>query len=72
MNCWKKIAVVWGPLIILILGVPSIASAQGTPTGTISGYILDPDGRAVSGAGVVVESASTGATRGFSSIKQGL
>jgi hypothetical protein len=57
---------------VLSLAVPSEAPAQGTPAGTISGHVVDPQGRAVSGARVVVASAETGATRGVFSNLQGV
>ena len=54
------------------LALPSLVLAQGTPSGTISGFVLDPDGRPVSAARVVVESKNTGAARSVSSDHQGL
>src|ERR1700722_11444618 len=49
-------------LALAMVFLPTGAAAQGTPTGTISGYIVDPTGLTVPGARVVVESANTGAT----------
>ena len=48
-----------------------VAAAQGTPAGTIYGYILDPHGLALPGARIVVESPNTGATRDTSTNQQG-
>jgi len=39
-----------------IAGSAAVASAQGNPTGTISGHVSDPDGLAVPGAAVTVTS----------------
>src|SRR5438093_1292591 len=39
-----------------IAGSAAVASAQGNPTGTISGHVSDPDGLAVPGAAVTVAS----------------
>src|SRR5438093_12148320 len=39
-----------------IAGSAAVASAQGNPTGTISGHVTDPDGLAVPGATVTVAS----------------
>src|SRR5205809_7989726 len=39
-----------------IAGSAAVASAQGNPTGTISGHVVDPDGLAVPGATVSVAS----------------
>ena len=59
-------------LALAIVLLPPSAAAQGTPTGTIAGYIIDPTRLAVPGARVVVESANTGATRDVFSNQQGL
>jgi len=48
-------------LVFLLL--PIIAAAQGTPAGSMCGYILDPDQRPVAGAHIVVEDPNTDATR---------
>ena len=52
--------------------LPISAAAQGTPAGTIYGYILYSDHRPVPGARVVVESPNTGATRDVVSNQQGV
>jgi hypothetical protein len=59
-------------LALAMVFLPTGAAAQGTPAGTISGYIVDPTGLTVPGARVVVESANTGATRDVFSNQQGL
>ena len=58
--------------VVFTLALPRNVAAQGTPTGTISGYIVDPAGLAVSGARVVVESVNTTSTRDVFSNQQGL
>ena len=60
----------WRTLALLLL--PIAAAAQGTPAGTIYGYILDPHHLPLPGARIVVESANTGATRDVLSNHQGL
>ena len=60
----------WRTLALLLL--PIAAAAQGTPAGTIYGYILDPHHLPLPGARIVVESANTGATRDVVSNQQGL
>ena len=60
----------WRTLALLLL--PIAAAAQGTPAGTIYGYILDPHHLPLPGARVVVESTNTGATRDVVSNHQGL
>jgi len=60
----------WRTLALLLL--PIAAAAQGTPAGTIYGYILDPHHLPLPGARVVVESANTAATRDVLSNHQGL
>ncbi len=62
----------WRTLTLALLLLPVAAAAQGTPTGTIYGYILDPDHRPVPGAHIVVESANTGASRDVVSNQQGV
>jgi hypothetical protein len=59
-------------LALAIVFLPTGAAAQGTPTGTVSGYIIDPTGLAVPGARLVVESTNTDATRDVFSNQQGL
>src|SRR6202789_1216686 len=59
-------------LALAIVLLPPSAAAQGTPTGTIAGYIIDPTRLAVPGARVVVESANTGTTRDVFSNQRGL
>src|SRR5262245_60500091 len=44
--------------VAVILAIATGAAAQGNPTGTISGHVVDPDGLAVPGVTVTV--ASTG------------
>ena len=61
----------WRSPLCLAWGCPP-SRQQGTPTGTISGYIVDPHGLAVPGARVVVESVDTGATRSGSANQQGV
>jgi len=39
-----------GLVFVFSLALPLTAVGQGTPTGTISGYILDPNGLAMPGA----------------------
>ena len=56
---------------LAFLLLPSVAAAQGTPAGTIYGYILDPHGLALPGARIVVADPNTGATRGTSTSQQG-
>ncbi len=56
---------------LAFLLLPSVAAAQGTPAGTVYGYILDPHGLAVPGARIVVADPNTGATRGASTNQQG-
>ncbi len=58
--------------VVFALALPTSVAAQGTPTGTISGYIVDPAGLAVPGAHVAVESENTGAMRDVFSNHQGL
>ena len=47
------------------------AAGQGTPTGTISGYILDPRRLAVPGARVIADSPAMAATSSVTSNRQG-
>ena len=47
------------------------AVGQGTPTGTILGYILDPYGLAVPGAQVIVDRPTMATTRSVTSNEQG-
>ena len=42
--------------LALLLSVAAGAAAQGNPTGTISGHVVDPDGLPVPGATVTVAS----------------
>jgi hypothetical protein len=60
----------WRTLALLLL--PVAVAAQGTPAGTIYGYILDPTHRAMPGAQIVVEDPNTGAIRNTSTNQQGL
>jgi len=57
--------------LVFWLAMSVAAAAQGTPTGTISGYVFDPAGLAVPGASVAVASVNTGATRVVVSNRQG-
>jgi hypothetical protein len=59
----------WRTLALLLL--PVAVAAQGTPAGTIYGYILDPTHRAMPGAQIVVEDPNTGAIRNTSTNQQG-
>jgi len=52
---WKAYKFVQIVALSMGLALARGATAQRTPTGTISGYIVGPDGRAVPGARVVVE-----------------
>ncbi len=58
--------------VVFAVALPTSVAAQGTPTGTISGYIVDPAGLAGPGARVAVESENTGAMRDVFSNHQGL
>ena len=58
------------PLLILLL-LPILAAAQGTPAGTIYGYVLDPDQRSIPGVRITIEDPNTAATRTTSSNQQG-
>jgi len=58
-------------VVVFRLMLATNAGGQGTPTGTISGYILDPHGLAVPGARVIVDSPKMAATRSVSSNGQG-
>jgi len=62
----------WRTLTLALLFLPVAAAAQGTPAGTIYGYILDPHHLPLPGARVVVESTNTAATRDIFSNHQGL
>src|SRR5712664_4574627 len=42
--------------LAILASSAAVASAQGNPTGTISGHVVDPDGLAVPGATVTVAS----------------
>ena len=60
------------PLIwVAILFLPILAAAQGTPAGTIYGYVVDPDRRAIPGVRITVEDPNTAATRTTSTNQQG-
>jgi hypothetical protein len=72
MTSWRTITAFWALVVAHCLALTIGAMAQGTPAGTISGYILDPDGRALPGAHVVVKSPNTGATHAVTSNHQGL
>ena len=58
------------PLLILLL-LPIFAAAQGTPAGTIYGYVLDPDHRPIPGVRITIEDPNTAATRSTSTNQQG-
>ena len=68
MMHWKKVVLALMLPLLLTLS----AAAQGTPTGTLYGFILDPDHRAVPGARIVIESANSGETRDAASNRDGL
>jgi len=68
MTHWLKVAFVLMPLLALTL--PAVA--QGTPTGTLYGYVLDPDHRVVPGTRIVIESANSGETHNAVSNSDGL
>jgi Carboxypeptidase regulatory-like domain len=71
---WKMSATVCTLAIAFVfnLALAALAAAQGTPAGTISGYIVDPDRRVVPGARVSVESADTGEAHHVSSNHEGV
>ena len=56
-----------GLVFVFSLALPLTAAGQGTPTGTISGYIFDPHGLAAPGARVIVDSPQMTTTRSRSS-----
>ncbi|HVO60644.1 MAG TPA: TonB-dependent receptor [Terriglobales bacterium] len=58
------------PLLALLL-LPILAAAQGTPAGTIYGYVLDPDQRPIPGVRITIEDPNTAATRTTSTNQQG-
>ena len=62
----------WCTAALALLFLPIAAAAQGTPAGTIYGYVLDPDHRPVPSARIVIESPNTAATRDVFSNHQGL
>src|SRR5260370_28009193 len=72
MARWRTITAFWALVVAHCLALTIGAMAQGTPAGTISGYILDPDGRALPRAHVVVKSPNTGATYAVTSNHKGL
>jgi hypothetical protein len=49
--------------VVFCVTLAGEARAQGTPTATISGYILDPHGLPVPRSSIVLENASTGGRR---------
>ncbi len=56
---------------VAILFLPILAAAQGTPAGTIYGYVLDPDHRPIPGVRISIEDPNTAATRTTSTNQQG-
>jgi len=68
MTHWIKVAFALMLPLVLILS----AAAQGTPAGTLYGYILDPDHRPVPGTRVVIQSTNSGETRDTVSNQGGL
>jgi len=58
--------------ILAILLLPIFAAAQGTPAGTIYGYVLDPDQRPIPGVRITIEDPNTAATRTTSTNQQGV
>lgn len=57
--------------VVLNLVLMSDAAAHGTPAGTISGFILDPQNLAEPGANVIVDSPQMAATRSVTSNGEG-
>ena len=68
MTHWMKVVFALMPLLALVLP----AAAQGTPTGTLYGYVLDPDQRVVPGTRIAVESANSGETHNAVTNSDGL
>jgi len=58
-------------VVVFWLVAANWADGQRTPTGTTSGYILDPHGLAGAGAKVIVDSPTMRATRGVTANGQG-
>src|SRR4030088_1780046 len=61
MSRLRQIRIRWPSIqcllaVVMCVAVAVHASAQGNPTGTISGHVSDPDGLAVPGATVTVAS----------------
>src|SRR5208283_2786256 len=61
----------WIQATVALLLLPIAAAAQGTPAGTIYGYVLDPDHRPIPGVRITVEDPNTAATRTTSTNQQG-
>ena len=57
-----------GVLLLALVLLPILAAAQGTPAGTIYGYVLDPDQRPIPGVHISIEDPNTAATRATSTI----
>jgi len=65
----SKRKVIVASLCLLLL--PTLAAPQGTPAGTIYGYVLDPDQRPIPGVRITIEDPDTAATRTTSTNQQG-
>src|SRR5208283_4477908 len=61
----------WIQATVALLLLPIAAAAQGTPAGTIYGYVLDADHRPIPAVRIAVEDPNTGATRSTSTNQQG-
>jgi iron complex outermembrane recepter protein len=61
-----------GVLVIVIIGLPILLSAQVTGSvATISGTVVDPDGKVVTAAEVVIKNDLTGASRSATTTEEG-
>ena len=49
--------------IAALLGAPSSARAQGSPTGSLTGTVADPSGGVLPGVTVIAKGAQTGLTQ---------
>ena len=64
----------YGKLIVatgLFLLLPIVAAAQGTPAGTIYGYVLDPDHRPIPETRIIIDDPKNGASRNTLTNQQG-
>ena len=50
-------------VVAVLLLAPSLAAAQGSPTGTLTGTITDPSGGVLPGVTVIAKGAQTGLTQ---------